>query len=97
MRLKKEYIEIIKKITKEYFGENAEVFLFGSRVDDSKRGGDIDLYIETQMKENLIESKIKMLGKLHKEIGEQKIDIVINSFEKDKYIFQVAKSEGILL
>ena len=41
MRLSKRYIEVIKKYFKEFF-ENGEIYLFGSRVDDSKKGGDID-------------------------------------------------------
>lgn len=97
MRLKKEYIEIIKRITKEYFGENGKVFLFGSRVDDNKRGGDIDLYIETDIKENIIERKLKMLVQLEKYFGEQKIDIVVNNFFKEKPIYFFAKKEGIRL
>ena len=98
MRLKTEQIEIIKSLTKEFFGGDSRVFLFGSRVDDSRKGGDIDLYIETKIKENLIDRKIKMLGELQKELGEQKIDIVINNkFGLDKFIFQVARNEGILL
>ena len=39
MRIKKEDIILIKKITKENFGNNAKVYLFGSRVDDQKKGG----------------------------------------------------------
>lgn len=97
MRLKKENIDFIKNTTKECFGDNAKVYLFGSRVDDKKRGGDIDLYIETDIKENILDRKLKMLGMLHKELGEQKIDIVINNFINDKYIYQVAKNEGIPL
>ncbi|MDH7604646.1 MAG: nucleotidyltransferase domain-containing protein [Melioribacter sp.] len=97
MRLKKENIEIIKTLAKKYFGEDAKVYLFGSRIDDNKKGGDIDLYIETDVKDNIIEKKIKLIGELHKELGEQKIDIVINNFTHNKIIYQIAKEEGIPL
>jgi hypothetical protein len=47
MRLSQKYIDIITHTFKKYFLSNDRLLLFGSRVDDSKRGGDIDLYIET--------------------------------------------------
>lgn len=97
MRLSKEQTNIIKKAVKENFGENAVVYLFGSRTDDKKRGGDIDLYIETDKKKDLLEKKIKMLVQLHKNLGEQKIDIILNNFKGGKYIYEVARREGILL
>ena len=97
MRLKEEDIDIIKRTTKDYFGNNAIVYLFGSRVDDKKRGGDIDLYIETDIKENIFKRKLKMLVELEKLIGDQKIDLIINNFIHDKFIYKVAKNEGILL
>ncbi len=97
MRLKKEDIKSIKRITKECFGVNAQIYLFGSRVDNKKRGGDIDLYIETKMKENIFEQKLKMIRMLHYILGEQKIDIIINNYTTDKFIFRVAKSEGVPL
>lgn len=97
MRIKNEDALNIKKISKQYFGEDVKIYLFGSRTDDNKRGGDIDLYIETAVKENLVERKIKMLGKLAEVLGEQKIDIVINNFRSDKLIFQIAKRDGIAL
>jgi len=97
MRLKKENIEVIKILAKKYYGENAKVYLFGSRIDDNKKGGDIDLYIETDVKDNIIEKKIKLIGELHKELGEQKIDIVINNFTHNKIIYQIAKEDGIPL
>ena len=46
MRLTPRAREIIRDTTREVFGEAARSRLFGSRVDDSQRGGDIDLLIE---------------------------------------------------
>jgi len=45
MRLSVKEINTIKSCAKAFFGAHARVLLFGSRVDDQKRGGDIDLYI----------------------------------------------------
>jgi uncharacterized protein len=97
MRIKNEDILLIKKIAKEYFGDDVKIYLFGSRTDNNKRGGDIDLYIETGLKKNIVQKKIKMLGKLQEILGEQKIDIVINNFRFDKFIYKVARREGIPL
>jgi len=47
MRLTKEQISIIKTLVTRHFDSDTDVILFGSRVDDTARGGDIDLYIET--------------------------------------------------
>ena len=47
MRLTPDQITAIKSAAAENFGTDASVSLFGSRVDDSKRGGDIDLLIRT--------------------------------------------------
>jgi len=47
LRLSKEIKDSVVHYAKEYFGNNIKLYLFGSRVDDSKRGGDIDLLIET--------------------------------------------------
>jgi predicted nucleotidyltransferase len=97
LRIKEKHIEEIKHASREYFGENAKVYLFGSRTDDNKKGGDIDLYIETHEAGNIIERKIKLLGKLNTILGEQKIDIIINNFESEQYIFKIARNQGILL
>lgn len=42
MRLSSHEIESIKSVANNVFGENAVVQLFESRVDDTKKGGDID-------------------------------------------------------
>ncbi len=45
MRLSHKDISIITEIFQEYF-KSGKLYLFGSRTDDSKKGGDIDLYVE---------------------------------------------------
>ena len=42
MRLAAEQITAIRQSALEVFGEDTQVWLFGSWADDSKRGGDID-------------------------------------------------------
>jgi predicted nucleotidyltransferase len=80
MRITLHEAEIIVKHAKIIFGENTEVILFGSRTDDTQKGGDIDLYIEPQSHFNLMENKLEYLSLLEKQLGEQKIDVV---FKKD--------------
>lgn len=95
MRLNNRQIEAIKDSFKNVFG-CGEIYLFGSRVDDNQRGGDIDLYIDTPDRENLIDKKIRFLVKLKQKIGEQKIDIVFAE-DKKREIEIEALRKGILL
>jgi len=76
MRLSKEEIEKIKKTVEKNFGE-AKVYLFGSRLDDSKKGGDIDLFIIPSNTENLLQKKIKTIAKLER-ILYKPVDIVVH-------------------
>ena len=86
---------MIKKAFKDIF-HDGEIYLFGSRVDDNKKGGDIDLYIVPQIKENLRKKKSLFLSKLYEYIGEQKIDIIIAK-DKNRLIEQEAIKNGVRL
>lgn len=72
MRLSLKYKETIKKYFYQYF-KDGSVYLFGSRVDDTKKGGDIDLYLVLSSHNNLFEKKLKFLSRVKRELGEQKI------------------------
>ncbi len=95
MRLSPKYKKVIKKHFYKIF-KKGEIYLFGSRVDNNKKGGDIDLYLVINEHINLFEKKIKFLSRVKRELGEQKIDIVFNQ-DKNRLIEQEAIKWGIKL
>lgn len=95
MRISPSQIETIRQATRENFGADAAVWLFGSRVDDTKRGGDVDLYIETTQKNTLMSAlrcKIELEDSL-----DLHVDLVVKEPGKDKPIFRIAKEQGVRL
>ena len=61
MRLTKPQIKIITQTVCCLAGMEASVYLFGSRLNDQAKGGDIDLIIESDLKLTLIDkAQIKM-------------------------------------
>jgi predicted nucleotidyltransferase len=96
MRLQDFEINSIKSTVSHIFGHGSKVILFGSRVYDNIKGGDIDLYIQPSDKNNLWEKKIAFLVQLKSSIGDQKIDVVI-SRDKSRLIEQEAIKKGIEL
>ncbi len=95
MRLQAYEIEAIKKNFNAIFKEGV-IYLFGSRTDDSAKGGDIDLYIQTPNRQNLREKKLDFLTYLKLDIGEQKIDIIVSQ-DKSRLIEEEAIITGIRL
>lgn len=47
MRLDSQKIQTVRTAVETIVGNGSEIRVFGSRLDDSKRGGDLDLLIET--------------------------------------------------
>ena len=77
MRLTQREIQTITRIISKRFGQNAVVTLFGSRVDDQKKGGDIDLLVEANLStEEMFQKKLEALCDLKCALGEQKIDLI---------------------
>jgi predicted nucleotidyltransferase len=97
MRLNRETKNKIIKYANQYFGNDIKLYLFGSRVFDDKKGGDIDLYLESS-KEIAMNQQIKFLNSIYRNVTERKIDLVIKTPSRNnKPIFHTAKQEGILL
>lgn len=79
MRVAKKQLDFIKNEIKKSVPE-AKIYLFGSRLDDQKRGGDIDIMILTNKSMNL-DQKLEIKIKFYEQFGEQKIDLVNFTFD----------------
>lgn len=72
----------------------ASIYLFGSRVNDSAKGGDIDLLVLS--KKITLMVKLGILAQLHQKLGECKIDIVV--YQDDSRPFsRMVMQEGVRL
>ena len=103
MRLTEAQKSIIKSLVREQFGADASVRLFGSRIDDSKKGGDYDFFVETSLDQadEIIQRKIALIVALQSSpsFEDEKIDLIVkrrhSSF--DMPIYAVATEAGVLL
>jgi len=86
MRLSKLIIDKIKFAITKSFGD-VEVYLFGSRLIETEKGGDIDLAIKSNYsKEEFKKRKIKFFIELMKIDFDYKIDVV--NFDTDDVLLK---------
>lgn len=95
MRIPSEEAQIAVGVVKKHLGESASVWLFGSRADDTKKGGDIDLYVETEAA-NVALPTARARGDLADMLGRH-VDLVVNNHTRDEPIFDVARKYGVRL
>jgi predicted nucleotidyltransferase len=94
VRLSTEEIEAIKRIIKQY-DEDAQVFLFGSRTDPEKKGGDIDLIVISQKIDDVLRRKIKV--DLLLALGDRKIDLIVTDNPYKDLFTKIMIESGIKL
>jgi len=101
MRLSKSEISIIKLVACEVWGAKTMIYLFGSRTDDSKKGGDIDLFVDLEEEwepKRIMLQKAEFLGKLDFLLGEQKIDLLVRThYNNHLPIIKTAQKMGVAL
>ncbi|MDO8843243.1 nucleotidyltransferase domain-containing protein [Methylicorpusculum sp.] len=99
MRLPPNYQTTITGIAAKVFGDSASVWLFGSRLNDAAKGGDVDLLIKLESPtadKAVLAARYNAL--LQMKLGLQKFDIlVIDPSTPLKQIHQQALSDGVRL
>lgn len=101
MRLSESDLAAIKRTAAEIFGRDANIWLFGSRTDEGRRGGDIDLMVENIDPDwdRIALDKVRFLARLKTRIGDRRIDLVIQPVGSDpsRPIARAAYQTGVRL
>jgi len=102
MRLSPPELENIRKVVTVFLGSTrAELRLYGSRTDDSKKGGDIDLVLifpDEQAKNTFKTSPHIITSELKRHLGERKIDFsIITSDHLSDPFWQLSLAGAIVL
>lgn len=99
MRLSPSEVDAIRSRARRAFGPDAVVRLFGSRVRDDLRGGDIDLHVDVGPEGRAdLRAEIEFLVGLKEEIGDQRIDVVVRRRDAPPTaIDEIAFDEGVVL
>lgn len=97
MRLSnKEKTDIQTIFSKTKGALTASLFLFGSRVDDAKKGGDIDLLIVFESNTEMLKfNRLDFIVALKKAIGDRRIDVTLadaNEIKTDLFLKSVMDS-----
>nr|WP_277998481.1 hypothetical protein [Sphingomonas liriopis] len=93
-----EEVQAIKAAARRAFGADAVVRLFGSRVDDARHGGDIDLHVELPATVNFSSAKEGFLDRLFARIDPQRVDVIATvKGATPRPIEAIAYRDGIVL
>ncbi len=92
VRLKDWEINVIKKVIKS-FDKNAKIYIYGSRTDLKKRGGDIDILV---ISKNIpLERQLKLKAKLIKFLGDRKIDLLVVKNKNETIFTELIYSQAV--
>lgn len=99
MRLSSPQIQAIVAATAELAGPDAQVRLFGSRLDDTLQGGDIDLLVECPHKvARPVWLAAQITARLQRALGDRKIDVLlVDPDTAMQPVNLVARAQGVLL
>ena len=99
MRLTVEQANTIRRIASEEAGVDVDVRLFGSRLDDTARGGDVDLLVQTsRLIDNPALFSARLSARLMRALGGRRVDVLLSAPNLETLpIHAFAAAEGVRL
>lgn len=99
MRLTEHEIQVIRDTAHDVFGYNIRIILFGSRVNDSAKGGDIDLMIEVSTdvdRPALLSARVA--SRVSRLLDGRAVDVVLKAPNLNTQpIHEIATNTGVVL
>jgi predicted nucleotidyltransferase len=99
MRLSPEHIQNIKSTAHAVLGEGVRIVLFGSRVDDQAKGGDVEWLIEVP--QPLAEPALmsaRIASRISRAMNGRKVDVLFKAPNlQEQPIHQIAARQGVVL
>jgi predicted nucleotidyltransferase len=95
MRLTSSQISTICTTARQTLGEGVRVSLFGSRLDDARQGGDVDLLVEAQQEPGLLQRAL-LKNRLEERL-QLPVDVVTASFDKPSAFARMARAQSVSL
>jgi predicted nucleotidyltransferase len=98
MRLEPDEIEAIRRAARTVFGAQARVRVFGSRVEDDLKGGDLDLWLEVAPGQATLANETRFRDLIARPLDELKVDIVLHERGQPlSPIDRIARRDGVKL
>lgn len=94
MRVTSPQIQTIRRHVQHHLGVDAAVWLFGSRLDDAQKGGDVDLYVEATPHRLMDELRCKIDLE---DALDAPVDLIVRRPFDESPIASIAKNQGVRL
>lgn len=91
--------DVILRSAAEVAGADADVRLFGSRLDDLARGGDIDILVDLpRPSADRLDLSLRIGARIERQLGLQKIDVLVaDPLTPDSPVLAQARRHGVQL
>ena len=99
MRLTPAQIDTIKSTAQDVLGQGVQVTLFGSRVHDDQKGGDVDLMVEVlQAVQEPALMAARLASRVSRSMHGRKVDVLLKAPNLlEQPIHRIATQEGVRL